>query len=162
MAGSVNHVSLPTTEPTKSGCRFIGWNTKADGSGDSFTEATNVTSSMRVYAQWESGKDGTATTNPDPTPDPAPSHSSSSGHGSSSGRGSTTSSGVVIETGTQETKTPDQANALPAGTTENMLEEENTESALPKTGQEANPSAFAFFSSILLLLVTLTLKKKEN
>ena len=55
MAGSVNHVSLPTTEPTKSGCRFIGWNTKADGSGDSFTEATNVTSSMRVYAQWESG-----------------------------------------------------------------------------------------------------------
>ena len=107
-------------------------------------------------------KDGTATTNPDPTPDPAPSHSSSSGHGSSSGRGSTTSSGVVIETGTQETKTPDQANALPAGTTENMLEEENTESALPKTGQEWNQSALVFFSSILLLLVTLALKKKEN
>ena len=103
-------------------------------------------------------KDGTATTNPDP----APSHSSSSGHGSSSGRGSTTSSGVVIETGTQETKTPDQANALPAGTTENMLEEENTESALPKTGQEWNQSALVFFSSILLLLVTLALKKKEN
>lgn len=90
-------------------------------------------------------KDGTATTNPDP----APSHSSSSGHGSSSGRGSTTSSGVVIETGTQETKTPDQANALPAGTIENMLEEENTESALPKTGQEWNQSALVFFSSIL-------------
>lgn len=107
-------------------------------------------------------KDGTATTNPDPTPDPAPSHSSSSGHGSSSGRGSTTSSGVVIETGTQETKTPDQANALPAGTTENMLEEENTESALPKTGQEWNQSALVFVSSILLLLVTLALKKKEN
>ena len=67
-----------------------------------------------------------------------------------------------IETGTQETKTPDQANALPAGTTENMLEEENTESALPKTGQEWNQSALVFFSSILLLLVTLALKKKEN
>lgn len=102
-------------------------------------------------------KDGTATTNPDP----APSHSSSSGHGSSSGRGSTTSSGVVIETGTQETKTPDRQ-MLACRTTENMLEEENTESALPKTGQEWNQSALVFVSSILLLLVTLALKKKEN
>ena len=51
--GAVNHFDLPTTEPTRSGYIFTGWNTKADGSGDAFTAATDVTSNITVYAQWK-------------------------------------------------------------------------------------------------------------
>ena len=53
VAGSANHFDLPTTEPTRSGYIFTGWNTKADGSGDAFTAATDVTSNITVYAQWK-------------------------------------------------------------------------------------------------------------
>ena len=53
-AGIVNHFDLPTTEPTREGYTFEGWNTKADGTGDPFTAATDVTKSMTVYAQWKS------------------------------------------------------------------------------------------------------------
>ncbi|QUO22737.1 InlB B-repeat-containing protein [Clostridiaceae bacterium Marseille-Q4143] len=50
---AVNHFSLPTVEPTRSGYDFMGWNTKADGTGDAFTAKTDVTSNMTVYAQWK-------------------------------------------------------------------------------------------------------------
>ena len=50
---AVNHFDLPTTEPTRSGYLFNGWNTKADGTGDAFTAKTDVTSNMTVYAQWK-------------------------------------------------------------------------------------------------------------
>ncbi len=53
VAGSANHFDLPTTEPTRSGYLFNGWNTKADGTGDAFTAKTDVTSNMTVYAQWK-------------------------------------------------------------------------------------------------------------
>ena len=53
VAGVVNHFDLPTTEPTRSGYDFMGWNTKADGTGDAFTAETDVTSNMTVYAQWK-------------------------------------------------------------------------------------------------------------
>ena len=53
VAGVVNHFDLPTTEPTRSGYDFMGWNTKADGTGDAFTAATDVTSNITVYAQWK-------------------------------------------------------------------------------------------------------------
>ena len=53
VAGSANHFDLPTTNPTRTGYLFNGWNTKADGSGDAFTAATDVTSNMTVYAQWK-------------------------------------------------------------------------------------------------------------
>lgn len=58
VAGVVNHFPLPTTEPTRSGYTFKGWNTKADGSGDAFTATTDVTSSMTVYAQWKKNSSG--------------------------------------------------------------------------------------------------------
>ena len=45
-------VTLPTTDPTRTGYTFAGWNTKADGSGTEFTSSTNVTSDITVYAQW--------------------------------------------------------------------------------------------------------------
>lgn len=40
------------TDPTKPCYTFDGWNTKADGSGDTFTASTPVTKDITVYAQW--------------------------------------------------------------------------------------------------------------
>ena len=53
VVGAVNHFDLPTTNPTRTGYLFNGWNTKADGSGDAFTATTNVKNNMTVYAQWK-------------------------------------------------------------------------------------------------------------
>ena len=53
VVGAVNHFDLPTTNPTRTGYLFNGWNTKADGTGDAFTAKTDVTSNMTVYAQWK-------------------------------------------------------------------------------------------------------------
>jgi uncharacterized repeat protein (TIGR02543 family) len=39
--------------PTRTGYGFVGWNTKADGTGDPFDEATMVTADSTVYAQWQ-------------------------------------------------------------------------------------------------------------
>lgn len=58
VTGGVNHFDLPTIEPTRSGYTFKGWNTKADGSGDAFTAATDVTDNMTVYAQWKKNSSG--------------------------------------------------------------------------------------------------------
>ena len=38
--------------PTRDNYTFTGWNTKADGSGDTITKDTVATKSMKVYAQW--------------------------------------------------------------------------------------------------------------
>ena len=46
-------VSLPNS-PTRNGYTFMGWNTKADGSGEAFTSSTIVNSDLVVYAQWKS------------------------------------------------------------------------------------------------------------
>ena len=51
--GTVNHFDLPTTNPTRTGYLFNGWNTKADGAGAVFTAETDVTDNMTVYAQWK-------------------------------------------------------------------------------------------------------------
>ena len=53
VVGAVNHFDLPTTNPTRTGYLFNGWNTKADGSGDAFTATTDVKNNMTVYAQWK-------------------------------------------------------------------------------------------------------------
>ena len=39
-------------DPSRSGYVFQGWNTKADGTGDAFSNATAVTKDVTVYAQW--------------------------------------------------------------------------------------------------------------
>ncbi len=53
VTGVVNHFELPTTNPTRTGYLFNGWNTKADGAGAVFTAETDVTDNMTVYAQWK-------------------------------------------------------------------------------------------------------------
>ncbi len=39
--------------PAGDGSHFTGWNTKQDGSGDTFTKDTPITGNVTVYAQWE-------------------------------------------------------------------------------------------------------------
>ena len=40
-------------KPSKKGYRLVGWNTKADGSGQAFDENTIVNDDMKVYAIWQ-------------------------------------------------------------------------------------------------------------
>jgi len=44
--------ALPTA-PTRTGYTFIEWNTQANGSGTAFVQATTVSASITVYAQWK-------------------------------------------------------------------------------------------------------------
>jgi len=44
--------SLPT-DPSRTGYKFINWNTAQDGSGSQFTTGTAVAENMTVYAQWK-------------------------------------------------------------------------------------------------------------
>nr|WP_073293422.1 InlB B-repeat-containing protein [Parolsenella massiliensis] len=69
-------------DPTRDGYTFEGWNTKADGSGDAFTDETPVGRSMRVYAQWKkvgSSDDPTPVTPSDPTMPTTPEPSTPAG-----------------------------------------------------------------------------------
>ncbi|GHU70841.1 hypothetical protein FACS189450_05930 [Spirochaetia bacterium] len=45
-------VTLPTTDPTRTGYTFFGWNTAANGSGTAFTATTAVSANITVYAKW--------------------------------------------------------------------------------------------------------------
>ncbi len=44
--------TLPTTNPTKTGYTFSGWNTSSDGSGTSITSLADISSTTTLYAQW--------------------------------------------------------------------------------------------------------------
>lgn len=44
--------AMPTA-PTRKGMVFAGWNTKPDGSGQTFTKYSIVTDDVTVYAQWK-------------------------------------------------------------------------------------------------------------
>jgi len=65
--------SLPTTEPTRPGYFFTGYNTKTDGTGSPFLATTTVTGNITVYAQWKMGykvtfdKNDPSATDPNPT-----------------------------------------------------------------------------------------------
>lgn len=52
------YAALPTTNPTRTGYIFTGWNTEPDGTGTKFTEKTSVTESLTVYAQWKAMSSG--------------------------------------------------------------------------------------------------------
>jgi uncharacterized repeat protein (TIGR02543 family) len=54
---ATNVGALPTA-PVKAGYAFVGWNTKADGSGSAFTASTTVTADITVYAKWEEAAEG--------------------------------------------------------------------------------------------------------
>ena len=50
-----DNVSIPISTFTREGYAFIGWNTKADGTGTSYTtgESITLTTDITLYAQWE-------------------------------------------------------------------------------------------------------------
>lgn len=49
-------INLSTTVPTKSGYTFVGWNTKADGTGTSYASGAKYSAdgNVTLYAQWKS------------------------------------------------------------------------------------------------------------
>ncbi|MDR0304783.1 MAG: leucine-rich repeat protein [Chitinispirillales bacterium] len=54
--------SLPAGVTAPSGKHFVGWNTKADGSGENYSADANVTmpaSNLTLYAMWETDEDDT-------------------------------------------------------------------------------------------------------
>ena len=55
-------ITLSGTIPTRSGCIFTGWNTKADGSGTSYASGATFTGNANttLYAQWDFQGSGTA------------------------------------------------------------------------------------------------------
>lgn len=57
-------ITIPTNPFVRSGYDFIGWNTKADGSGTFYTESTilSVSLPMNLYAQWIKKPTDTETT----------------------------------------------------------------------------------------------------
>ncbi len=51
-----SQVTVPLEQPSREGYRFAGWNTQADGAGQSFNEVFAngmVGGDVRLYAQWE-------------------------------------------------------------------------------------------------------------
>lgn len=49
-------LNLSSTTPTRSGYRFVSWNTNADGSGTSYTSGATYSTNapLALYAQWQS------------------------------------------------------------------------------------------------------------
>lgn len=47
--------TVPTTQPTRPGYKFIGWNTEQDGSGTSYSPGGSISSyqEFTLFAQWE-------------------------------------------------------------------------------------------------------------
>ena len=61
-----NEVKIPTTTPTRDGYAFMGWNTEADGSGDSYNVGNYLKTTnqplTKLYAQWGKKVDDTVYT----------------------------------------------------------------------------------------------------
>ena len=62
-----SEVRIPTTEPARGGYAFMGWNTEADGSGDSYNAGDYLKTTnqplTKLYAQWgKEADDGTVYT----------------------------------------------------------------------------------------------------
>ena len=93
--------------------------------------------------------------------------SSSSGSGSSGGHSSVHSSSAgSVTAGTTQQEKPEETNLAEnvsaVDNTDEIKEENQVETALPKTGQSDNWSAVFLFNSAILLLFTCFFKKKEH
>ena len=126
--GTVNHFDLPTAAPTRSGCKFTGWNTKPDGTGEAFTAETDVTESLTVYAQWQpvSGTE----------------------NGSNSGGNSGSTSG---DSGSSGNRSTPAAKAEQGSQTVSHAVSDAAASTSPKTGDASALSLWAAVMSVSIL-----------
>lgn len=77
VAASGSYTTLPSSTYTKNGYRFIGWNTEPDGTGTSYVNegeytstATNENQNITLYAMWSNFPEGISTEGTTPNGNP--------------------------------------------------------------------------------------------
>ena len=114
--------NLPA-DPTKKGYTFKGWNTKADGTGETVTADTLVSDDLEVYAIFEKTEtpkdpekgDDTKKPTPSPTPTTTPTNTNTTKKNNTT-TGTTTSASKTTTTA-QTAKTVKTADATPLAST---------------------------------------------
>ena len=123
--------NLPA-DPTKEGYTFKGWNTKADGTGETVTVDTVVSDDLEVYAIFEKtetpkdpekpdpgkGDDTKKPETPTPTPTTTPTNTNTTKkNNTTTGNGNTTTPASKTTTTAQAAKTVKTADATPLAST---------------------------------------------
>ena len=123
--------NLPA-DPTKEGYTFKGWNTKADGTGETVTADTVVSDNLEVYAIFEKtetpkdpekpdpgkGDDTKKPETPTPTPTTTPTNTNTTKkNNTTTGNGNTTTPATRTTTTAQTAKTVKTADATPLAST---------------------------------------------
>lgn len=169
------NITLDTNSYTNGDKTFKGWNTKADGSGISYTDKqaiTGISSNVTLYAQWigTSGNmtnptDGTGsgnTTNPTDSTGSGNTTKPTDGTDSSNTTNPTDSTGSGYTTNLTD-RVISEKKSVPSVTslrTTSVISTNN--STLPKTGDDRPNSAEALALGFGALLGTLTLIKEKR
>ncbi|OAZ16167.1 hypothetical protein V425_09455 [Lactococcus lactis RTB018] len=157
------NITLDTNSYTNGDKTFKGWNTKADGSGISYTDKqaiTGISSNVTLYAQWI-GTSGN-TTNPTDSTGSGNTTKPTDGTDSSNTTNPTDSTGSGYTTNLTD-RVISEKKSVPSVTslrTTSVISTNN--STLPKTGDDRPNSAEALALGFGALLGTLTLIKEKR